>query len=196
MQSAPSTVSSVIRRWWITRFTVTGSVAVTSRKKLASSGMRRLALHRGSDEVVAQPHLRVDDRDFRVLGSPAWTRARLILAALALLAAGCQDDDDRPSGLPAAVAETRSQILDAAESGDYDQLPRLLNDENLAAWRQRAPNRSRRWRSSSACPIRFGRRTRARSTSGRGTVRIRSPGDVGIRPRALPAGDDRGRGQA
>ena len=98
----------------------------------------------------------------------------LILAALALLAAGCQDDDDGPSGLPAAVAETRSQILDAAESGDYDQLPRLLNDENLAAWRQRAPNRSRRWRSSSACPIRFGRRTRARSTSGRGTVRVRS----------------------
>ena len=42
-QSAPSTVSSVIRRWWITRFTVTGSVAVTSRKKLASSRTRRLA---------------------------------------------------------------------------------------------------------------------------------------------------------
>ena len=60
----------------------------------------------------------------------------LILAALALLAVGCQDDEDGPSGLPAAVAETRSQILDAAESGDYDQLPRLLNDENLAAWRQ------------------------------------------------------------
>jgi hypothetical protein len=59
----------------------------------------------------------------------------LVLIALALLAVGCQEDDVS-SGLPAPVAETRSQILDAAESGDYDQLPPLLNDETLAAWRR------------------------------------------------------------
>lgn len=61
----------------------------------------------------------------------------LILAALALLAVGCQDDDSEPSGLPTPVAQTRSQILSAAETGDYDRLPSLLNDENLAAWRKR-----------------------------------------------------------
>jgi hypothetical protein len=43
-----------------------------------------------------------------------------------LLAAGCQDDGSEPAELPTPVAETRSGILRAAESGDYDRLRPLI----------------------------------------------------------------------
>jgi hypothetical protein len=43
----------------------------------------------------------------------------LFVTALVLLA-GCQEDKPRQAELPAAVAETRSNILRAAGDGDYD----------------------------------------------------------------------------
>lgn len=58
------------------------------------------------------------------------------LVAVLALSAGCQDDDP---GLPEAVAETRAAIMQAAETRDYDALPPLLNDEQLAAWRTQGP---------------------------------------------------------
>jgi hypothetical protein len=52
--------------------------------------------------------------------------AATVFAVLALAAAGCQGDDAQPTELPAPVAETRSAILRAAQSGDYDRLRPLI----------------------------------------------------------------------
>jgi hypothetical protein len=52
----------------------------------------------------------------------------MVLLALALLPAGCQDDPGAARDeLPEAVAKTRSDILSAAKGNDYDAL-RLLID--------------------------------------------------------------------
>jgi hypothetical protein len=50
----------------------------------------------------------------------------ILVAVLALLAASCQNNESEPAELPAAVADTRSGILRAAESGDYDRLRPLI----------------------------------------------------------------------
>jgi hypothetical protein len=56
--------------------------------------------------------------------------AAMVLAALALLSAGCQDDSEPTrSELPDAVAETRSAILSADERKDYDALRPLIDRE-------------------------------------------------------------------
>jgi hypothetical protein len=49
-----------------------------------------------------------------------------VLAALAFLAAGCQDESESAQ-LPAPVAETRSGIMRAAELGEYDRLRPLID---------------------------------------------------------------------
>jgi hypothetical protein len=76
----------------------------------------------------------------RLAATSRKARVAATLAVLALLAAGCQDDESEPAGLPDPVAETRSQILAAAESRAYDQLPPLLRDGGeVTRWRQAGP---------------------------------------------------------
>jgi hypothetical protein len=62
----------------------------------------------------------------------AWQAAEVgktltaFVLALAFAVPGCQNDESEPGELPAAVADTRSGILRAAESGDYERLRRLI----------------------------------------------------------------------
>jgi hypothetical protein len=79
--------------------------------------------------------------------------AATILAVLAFVAAGCQDDESEPAELPAPVAKTRSGILDAAESRDYARLRPLIDldvflsdygfgstqPDPVERWRKRGP---------------------------------------------------------
>ena len=73
---------------------------------------------------------------------------RYVLLFTALVAlAGCQEDKPREDELPAAVSETRSSILEAAQAGDYNalrpviKLDRFLSDYGFgrsqpdAVWR-------------------------------------------------------------
>jgi hypothetical protein len=54
----------------------------------------------------------------------------MALAAVALLPAGCQEDSGTaPNELPDPVAETRSEILNAAETKDYEALRPLIDRE-------------------------------------------------------------------
>jgi hypothetical protein len=58
----------------------------------------------------------------------------LLLAALALVGSGCGGSESTPSsaeGLPGSVAETRSAILAAAESGEYGPLRDVVNPESF-----------------------------------------------------------------
>jgi hypothetical protein len=58
----------------------------------------------------------------------------LLLAALALVGSGCGGAETTPSsaeGLPGSVAETRSAILAAAESGEYGPLRDVVNPESF-----------------------------------------------------------------
>jgi hypothetical protein len=54
-------------------------------------------------------------------------RTAIVLAALSLLAVGCQDDESEPTQLPAPVSTTRSGILSAADNEDYDALRSLID---------------------------------------------------------------------
>jgi len=69
-----------------------------------------------------------------------WIRGVIVLATLALAVAGCGSEkspapgatpssETAAEGLPAAVAETRSPILAAAESGDYEPLRGLIEPD-------------------------------------------------------------------
>jgi hypothetical protein len=79
-----------------------------------------------------------------------------ILAVLALAVAGCQDDESAPAELATPVAETRSGILRAAESGDYDRLRPLiklnvfLSDYGFGSSQ---PDPVARWRKLGAEPL-------------------------------------------
>jgi hypothetical protein len=79
----------------------------------------------------------------------------LVLAA-ALVAAGCQDDEQEPADLPAAVAETRSGILRAAEIGDYDRLRPLIDIEVYLSdygFGRSQPDPVERWRRLGSKPL-------------------------------------------
>jgi hypothetical protein len=73
-------------------------------------------------------------------------RLAAFLALLALLAGGCQDDDSGPSELPSAVAETRSEILSAAEKRDYERLRALMPNFFIADYFGGNPDPVERWR--------------------------------------------------
>jgi hypothetical protein len=59
----------------------------------------------------------------RALGRASAT----IFALVAILAAGCQDDESEPTELPPQVAATRSNLLSAAQSKDYQRLRALID---------------------------------------------------------------------
>ena len=120
----------------------------------------------------------------------------LILAALALLAAGCQDDDDGRAGCrqPSPRHARRSWTPQRAETTTSC----------------RGCSTTRTW-PPGASGLQTARDDGGRpphAPSGSGDERGHAPpvaavraefearGDVGIRPRALPAGDDRGRGRS
>ena len=83
-------------------------------------------------------------------------RYALFFAALVFVA-GCQDDRARPDELPAAVSETRSNILEAARAGDYNalrpviKLDRFLSDYGFGASQ---PDPVRRWERLGDKPLR------------------------------------------
>jgi hypothetical protein len=83
-------------------------------------------------------------------------RSVLLLAALVLLAA-CQEDKPRQDELPAAVSETRSNILEAARAGDYNalrpviELDRFLSDYGFGASQ---PDPVRQWARLGDKPLR------------------------------------------
>jgi hypothetical protein len=76
-----------------------------------------------------------------------------IFALIAILAGGCQDGEAEATELPDPVAETRSGILRAAESRDYDRLRPVIDlqvflsdygfgrsqPDPVARWRQLGP---------------------------------------------------------
>jgi hypothetical protein len=79
-----------------------------------------------------------------------------IVAALALLAVGCQDDEPETAELPAPVAETRSGILEAAQSGDYDRLGPLIKLEVFLSdygFGRSQPDPVARWRKLGPKPL-------------------------------------------
>jgi hypothetical protein len=81
-------------------------------------------------------------------------RLAAFLALLALFAAGCQDDDSGPAELPSAVAETRSEILSAAEKRDYDRLRALIPDFFVSDYSdQGPPDPAERWRRQGQKPL-------------------------------------------
>jgi hypothetical protein len=55
------------------------------------------------------------------------TTTATIVALLAFVAAGCRHEQLEPAELPSPVAETRSGILAATESTDYDRLRGLID---------------------------------------------------------------------
>jgi hypothetical protein len=59
--------------------------------------------------------------------------AALLVAFLALLGSGCGGPDAAPAaeGLPGSVAKTRSTILAAAESGEYDPLRDVIHPDSF-----------------------------------------------------------------
>jgi hypothetical protein len=77
------------------------------------------------------------------------TPTAILVAVLALVAASCQDNESEPAELPAAVAETRSGILRAAESRDYDRLRPLIELEVFLSdygFGRSQPDPVERWR--------------------------------------------------
>lgn len=79
-----------------------------------------------------------------------------IIAALALLAVGCQDDEPEPAQLPTPVGETRSGILGAAQSEDYDRLRPLIKLEVFLSdygFGQSQPDPVARWRKLGPKPL-------------------------------------------
>ncbi len=79
-----------------------------------------------------------------------------LVVILAFVAAGCQDDEPDSAGLPAPVAETRSAILSAAESGDYDRLRPLIDLEvflSEGGFGKRQPDPVARWRKLGTKPL-------------------------------------------
>jgi hypothetical protein len=84
------------------------------------------------------------------------TLTAIVLAVLAFVAAACQDDESAPAELPAAVAETRSGILRAAESGDYDRLRPLIDLDVLLSdygFGSSQPDPVERWRRLGPKPL-------------------------------------------
>jgi hypothetical protein len=83
--------------------------------------------------------------------------AAIALAALALLMAGCQDDSDTAQKeLPDAVAETRSGILSAAKSKDYDAIRPLIDLEVFLSdygFGRGQPDPVERWRRLGPKPL-------------------------------------------
>jgi hypothetical protein len=79
-----------------------------------------------------------------------------VLTVLALAAAGCQDDEPEPAGLPDPVAETRSGILRAAERRDYDGLWGLIDLEVFLSdygFGSSQPDPVARWRKLGPKPL-------------------------------------------
>lgn len=79
-----------------------------------------------------------------------------VFAVLAFLAAGCQDDEAEPAELPDPVAETRSGILRAAESRDYDRLRAVIDLEVFLSdygFGGSQPDPVRRWRKLGPEPL-------------------------------------------
>ena len=83
-------------------------------------------------------------------------RCLLFFAALAFLAA-CEENKPRRDELPAAVSETRSNILEAARAGDYNalrpviKLDRFLSDYGFGASQ---PDPVHRWERLGDKPLR------------------------------------------
>jgi len=80
----------------------------------------------------------------------------LFVAALVFLA-GCQEDKPRHDELPAAVSETRSSILGAAQAGDYNALrPVIKRDRFLSdyGFGGSQPDPVRRWEALGDKPLR------------------------------------------
>ena len=83
-------------------------------------------------------------------------RAAAVLAVLAFVVAGCQDDDSEPAELPAPVAETRSSILGAVESRNYDAVRRLIKLEVFLSdygFGRSQPDPVARWRKLGSAPL-------------------------------------------
>jgi hypothetical protein len=77
-----------------------------------------------------------------------------VLAALALLPAGCQDDSGTArNGLPDAVAETRSDILSAAKSKDYEALRPLIDRQIFLSGYEIGADPVDRWRRLGPKPL-------------------------------------------
>lgn len=83
--------------------------------------------------------------------------AAIVLAALTLLPAGCQDDSGATQDeLPDAVAEKRSDILSAAKSEDYDALRPLIEIEVFLSdygFGRGQPDPVERWRRLGPKPL-------------------------------------------
>jgi hypothetical protein len=83
----------------------------------------------------------------------------ILVAVLALVAASCQNnesDGSEPAELPAAVAETRSAILHAAESGDYERLRPLIDIDVFLSdygFGRSQPDPVQRWRRLGPKPL-------------------------------------------
>jgi len=84
------------------------------------------------------------------------TPTAILVAVLALVAASCQNNESEPAELPAAVAETRSGILRAAEGRDYDRLGRLIDLEVFLSdygFGSSQPDPVERWRRLGPKPL-------------------------------------------
>jgi hypothetical protein len=76
--------------------------------------------------------------------------------ALALLVAGCQEDEPGPAELPAPVSTTRSGILSAADNADYDALRPLIKLEVFLSdygFGRSQPDPVARWRKLGPKPL-------------------------------------------
>jgi hypothetical protein len=84
------------------------------------------------------------------------TPTAILVAVLGLVAASCQNNEAEPAELPAAVADTRSRILRAAESGDYERLRPLIDLDVFLSdygFGSRQPDPVRRWRRLGPKPL-------------------------------------------
>jgi hypothetical protein len=80
----------------------------------------------------------------------------IVLAVLAFAAAGCQNNEPEPAEPPAAVADTRSGILRAAESENYDQLRPLIDIDVFLSdygFGGSQPDPVKRWRKLGPKPL-------------------------------------------
>lgn len=115
----------------------------------------------------------------------------LVVAVSALAGSGCGGSETTPSsgeGLPGPVADTRSAILAAAESGEYEPLRDVVDSKSFLSdfgfgdeldpvgrWEQVGPKPLETMGTLLRMPHAVRRRTRARSTSGRSSTPTRAP---------------------
>ena len=80
----------------------------------------------------------------------------IVLATLAFLAVGCQNDESEPAQLPAPVSATRTGILSAADNGDYEALRPLIELEVFLSdygFGRSQPDPVARWRRLGQKPL-------------------------------------------